>query len=638
MAHLGKTDIMARDASAVGCVVRLRLIATTDLHAHLFPFNYYTDRRDDSVGLARAASLIAGLRDDVDTSLLFDNGDTLQGAPLGDAALSEIVPQGRPHPMVAAMNALGYDAATLGNHDFDYGLPFLQSALSAASYPVLLANAVRADGSEFLPGHVVLQRDCPDADGRMHRLNIGVIGVAPPQIAQWSRTLLNGALVLSDMQEAVRREVATLEGKGADLILVLAHSGLGVPEAEVGAENAALAISRIAGVDAVIAGHSHDLFAGAADEGAPIVQPGFWGSHVGVIDLTLLGTPPEDDPDALPSDWHRVDSETRVVPISGAGSAARMAFRRSLRKVPRLRAQMAQDHRLTRKFTGRPLGTTSKPIETYFSLLAPCRAMTILADASRKAARQALSDRADLADLPLVAAVAPFKAGGRGGPENYTDIPAGRLQLRHAADLYVYPNRLAILRATGQQVRDWLERAASAYHRIDPTLAADGPQALIDHAFPAYNFDVFDGLSYAFDLSAEARTNAEGDEICEGPGRVRDLCLADGTPLAATDEVLVVTNSYRASGGGHFPAAATATTVLTSSDTVRDAVARHIAETPDLGAVTLRTPWRFVPMGGCPVLVETGPGALAYPDRIAELGLEPDGPAETGFHRFRWSL
>jgi 2',3'-cyclic-nucleotide 2'-phosphodiesterase/3'-nucleotidase len=618
-------------------ILRLRILATSDLHAHLFPFDYYADRRDDGVGLARAAGLIADLRAEVPNCLLFDNGDTLQGSPLGDAALAEIVPSGRPHPMVSAMNALGYDSVTLGNHDFDYGLAFTNSAMSAATYPIVLANARGRDGALLRPGHAVLQRDMADASGTVHRLRIGVIGVAPPQTTQWNGHVLAGDVVMEDILTAIRRELGALASQSADVVIVLAHSGKGLRDGgRPGAENVAAAIADLPGVDVVVAGHTHQVLPAADGRVAPdpdapsLVQPGFYGSHLGVVDLTLGR--------ASGAGWSVTHRDVQAMPVAPTRQAARAAFRRSLREYPGLRAQMAKDHRATRAFVSRPLGRLGTPIESYFSLLAPCPAMTLIADAQRAAALRLIKSEPALSGLPLVSAVAPFRAGGRGGPANYTDISAGPLLLRHAADLYIYPNSLALVRATGAQVRDWLERAAAAYCTVVPDPGAVHPQPLIDRRFASYNFDCLDGLDYKIDITQPARTSADGETYFGGPGRVRDLCLRDGTALTPETEVVIATNSYRAQGGGHFAAAASADLVVQTTQSIRDIVAQYITDMAAPLHPVARPIWRFAPMPPTRVLVETGPGALHYPDRIAALGLVDAGVSPDGFHKFTWTI
>ena len=614
--------------------LRLRILATSDLHAHLLPFNYYADRRDDSVGLAALAVLIEQGRAACPNTILVDNGDTLQGAPLADAALSELLPQGDPHPMIAAMNVLGYDAATLGNHDFDFGLAALDRTLSAARYPVVVANATRiASTCEAIRRHVILERIMVDDAGALHRLRIGVTGALPPQVLRWARAHVDGQLDVVDIRPAVAREVAAMRAAGADIILVLAHSGLGHDDDPAEGENVGRLLARLDGVDAVVAGHTHRMFPRSADasgliHGTPLVQPGFWGSHLGEIDLDLRPLPP-----GTGRRWQVVGARAKLTAISDARVSNRKLVLRRLVRAPHLRQLMMRGHRMTRAYSARPLGRTATPLETYFSLVAPCAATQVIADAQRAAVAPLLAERDDLAALPLISAATPFKAGGRGGPAHYTDVPVGAVLLRHAADLYCYANGLVLLKATGAQLRDWLERSVSAFRTIapDPDLP---PQQLIDQSFASYNFDRLDGLRYEIDLSQPARTNTEGDVIRPGPGRIRNLRLSCGVPIRDEGRYLVVTSAYRAAGGGHFPAARDCETVFESTDPVRNALVAHITASKTPLDPVIDPSFSFLPLGGAHVLIQTGPGAAAYTDRIAALDLRPDGVEDDGFARY----
>ncbi|AHM03086.1 2',3'-cyclic-nucleotide 2'-phosphodiesterase [Roseibacterium elongatum DSM 19469] len=625
-------------ASAVACV-DLRILATSDLHAHLMPYDYFRDCPDDKVGLLRVAERIIAARAACENTLLLDNGDTLQGAPLGDAAVSEIMPRGRTHPMIAAMNTLGYDAATLGNHDFDFGLEALAAAMAGACFPVVLANIRRTDGVPLAPPRALLRRKVVARCGTSHTLRIGVTGVAPPQIARWSRKRLGDRIQVADMPRIAARQARALRREGADLVIVLAHSGLGAAVAETGMENAAHLLAALPDVDAVIAGHSHRVFPDADHPegllaGTPVVQPGFHGSHLGCIDLTLSRTRPE-VADGPGPHWSVSGARARTLPLSPTpGTGLRRVFRHHPALIPTARAE----HRAVRRYAAQPLGESAVPLETYFSLIAPCAATQLVADAQADAARALIAQRPDLTHLPLISAVAPYKCGGRGGPSNYTDIPAGTLRLRNAADLYIYPNQLCVLRLTGADVKDWLERVASAFHRIRPDAPDAAPQPLIDHAFAGYNFDHLVGLRYRFDLSQPARTDAEGAQFFATPGRVRDLCHADGTALQADDTVLVATNSYRSEGGGHFPICAKAETIATAPGNLRDAVIDRIAAATAPLSPQVAHGFSFVPLGGTPVLFETGPGAAHHAARARALGLTPLGLQESGFFGYRMVL
>ncbi|RMF40897.1 MAG: 2',3'-cyclic-nucleotide 2'-phosphodiesterase, partial [Alphaproteobacteria bacterium] len=220
------------------------------------------DEGSGAGGLVRLADLIAEARGEAASSLLLDNGDLLQGGALGDhlAATGGFGPD-NPHPMIAAMNALGYDAAALGNHDLDYGVAFLQKALSAAAFPVLCANLFRGEGGTLLPGHRVLEREFTDDAGRAQPLRIGLVGVLPPQVTGWNHRHLAGRFTAGDCVAAVREAVPRLRRDGADLIVTLVHGGISARSASR-QENAAAEIARLDGVDAVIAGHQHRLFPG----------------------------------------------------------------------------------------------------------------------------------------------------------------------------------------------------------------------------------------------------------------------------------------------------------------------------------------------------------------------------------------
>lgn len=620
--------------------VHLRLLATSDLHANLLPYNYYTDTRDDTVGLVRIAGLVAAARADAPNCLLFDNGDTLQGSPLGDVAVAEMLPRGEAHPMIAAMNAMAYDAATLGNHDFDFGLEMLDAALADAEFPVVLANARRSDGGTYRPGRAILTRTVRDRAGELHELRIGITGAVPPQVSEWNKVVLNGALHFEPCVEAVAREACALRADGADLVVVLAHSGLdadGPEDGEDEGENIASSIAALPAVDAVIAGHTHDVFPETGNHNvdlseAAIVQPGSLGSHLGCIDLALER---KNESGSDSRRWRVVKGRAEAVPITSERLDRLAGLRRVLRENPRLRHRVAGQHRATLRFTGLELGETAVPLNTYFSYLAPCAATQLVSDAQTAAARSVVASDPELRDLPLLSAVAPFRCGGRGGPQHYTDIPQGALRLRHAVDLYCYPNLLAVQRVRGDELRCWLERSASVFRQVDPD--GKGSQFLIDHAFAGYNFDRIDGLLYDIDVSRPARTNAHGDRIFETDGRVRNLRFSDGRPVRDDDEALVVTNTYRAAGGGHFRNCRIENTVLTGRHPVRDHLVRYIRDAEAPLAPRPTPTFRLQGFGNAEIVVETGPGALRYPERADELGLTYLGAGDQGFARFSLS-
>ena len=471
-------------------------------------------------------------------------------------------------------------------------------------------------------------------------VRIGITGALPRQTMQWVRPQLAGRLEIATILPAVAHEVAQMRAAGVDLVVVLAHSGLGAENAAPEDENVSVALAQLDGVDAVIAGHTHRAFPSPMMPQvplgtAPIVQPGFFGSHLGQIDLELRPPARIAQPSGGCQQWQVVKTAARLRTAEEADAGQRHALRRKLYHLPSFRAEMARGHRLTRAYSARPLGRSAVALETYFSLLRPCMTTQLIADAQRLAVAPIIAGDPALAALPLLSCTTPFKAGGRGGPEAYSDVPQGALLLRHAADLYPYSNGLALVRATGAQIREWLERAAAAYRQVMPITDPDAPpQLMLDHEFASYNFDRMDGLRYKIDLRRPARTNAEGDDIRNGQGRIRDLCRACGAPVGDDDVFLVVTNSYRAAGGGHFPAAAECETVYLSSHPVRDVIAGHIAAMRGAVAPVINSGFSFTPLGGVRVIYETGPGAAAHQDRLAQLALVFAGLSDSGFARY----
>ena len=546
--------------------VRLRLLQTTDLHAHVLAYDYASDQPTDRVGLARTATLIAQARAEAKNCLLFDNGDFLQGTPLGDLFATQPVD---PHPVIAAMNALGYDAGTLGNHEFNYGLPVLRQAIAGAAHPVVLANAT-AHETPLAPPYVILPRRVVDDAGQPHDLQIGVIGIVPPQILKWDHSHLHGHVEARDIVETARALVPRLRAEGADLVVALCHAGIGPADHMPGMEQAATALAGLPGIDAILAGHSHLRFPGPDHAEAPGVDPargtlqevpavmaGCFGSHLGVIDLTLnIG----------PAGWRVVAHQSALRPIlPDSGPVA---------DAPQIVSVARDSHIATLAYTRRPVGRCPRPLTSYFAQVVPTAGVALVAQAQEWAVRQAVQGT-PLAELPLLSAAAPFKAGGRGGPRYFTDIPAGDLAIRNLADLYLYPNALRAVRLTGAELILWLERAAGQFNQIEPG-SHDTP--LLEPLFAAYNFDLPFGLSFAIDLSQPARFDpVSGATIAPTASRIVKPSYND-QPLDLDQEFLVATNAYRGNGGGSFPGLGPDKTAFESPLSVQEVLVNYVRE------------------------------------------------------------
>ncbi len=614
---------------------RISIFGTSDLHVHLLPYDYYADRPVPSVGLAQTVALLERLRAGQPNALLFDNGDFLQGTPLSDyIALESGFCRGDLHPVIAAMNEVGYDAATLGNHEFNYGLRFLTDVLSRVGFPVLSANILlrsETDGAprQLVPPWTILDRTVVLEDGGTAPLRVGVIGFAPPQVALWDRAMLQGRIVTTEIVAAARAHLPDLRAAGADIVVALCHSGIGGAKPMPEMENAALPLAALPGIDALIVGHAHKVFPGPAFRpapgidpvagtlhGKPAVMPGFYGSHLGIIDLTLARTG---------RGWRVAAHAVRAEPVLRPGRGAAAAPIRPDRRVVET-ARSAHEGALD--FLRRPLGRLTGPVNSFFVLAAPDSGIRIVADAQRRFARRLLAD-GPLEAAPLIVAVAPFKAGGWAGPDHYVDIPAGPLSLRNAADLYMFPNTLCAVEVTGAQAMDWLERSAGLFRQVVPGRAG---QPLIDPDFACYNFDILDGLTYRIDPSRPSRYSAEGELRDPGARRIVEVGIG-GRPLDPDERLVIVTNSYRAGGGGMFRAASAGRPVFSTTVAARDVLVDYIRQ---VGVVEpeVRATWDFVPLPRTGTLFETSPRAR----RHAPPNFEPLGPTETGFERFAVSF
>jgi len=628
----------------------LRIMETTDLHVNVLPYDYYADKPNDTMGLARTAMLIEGVRKEATNSMLVDNGDLLQGSPMGDyIAYERGMKDGDLHPVMKGMNLLGYECSTLGNHEFNYGLSFLDKVLAGANFPFVCANLVRGtelaanprDDKLYLKPYVIVEKKIKDGAGAELPIKIGIIGFVPPQIMMWDAKNLVGNVVTRDIVQAGKAWVPQMKEEGADIVIALSHSGIDIKPGEM-MENASFHLAGVEGIDAVFTGHQHLVFPGPKDfvdlagvdaekgtlNGKPAVMGGFWGSHMGLIDLLL-----EQDggkwkvvsatSEARPI-WERVEKE-----VDGKKTNVTVA---TVQSVPEIEVALKEDHEATLAYVRRPVGKTSAPLYSYFALVADDPSVQIVSQAQTWYIKDLLKET-EYKDLPVLSAAAPFKAGGRGGAEYYTDVPAGDVAIKNVADLYLYPNTVRAVAITGAQVQEWLEMSAGIFNQVE---SGKADQPLLNPDFPSYNFDVIDGVSYKIDLSQPAKYEPKGPVKNPQANRIKDL-MFDGKPIDPAAKFVVATNNYRAGGGGSFPDIDASKIIFEAPDTNRDVIVRYIVDQGTINP-SADNNWSFVPLPGTSVIFETGPKAKNFIADVKSVKIEPAGDGENGFAKYRISL
>ncbi len=604
---------------------RLRILETTDLHMQLLDYDYFADHPDENTGLIQLADKIAAFRAEPDvTSLLFDNGDFIQGNPLADY-IAHTEGQTSIHPMIAAMNTLQYDAVTLGNHEFNYGVPFLQAALLDAKFAITCANIRHLSNTPLADPFVILDRQVRCDDGVMRTLRIGVIGFVTPQITDWDSAVLDGVIETEDIVATATLTVPQMKAAGADIIVALCHSGIGASDHSHRMENAAVPLAAVTGIDVILTGHIHEIFpddsrlqddaidpiAGTL-HGKPTVMAGFYGNCFGVVDLRLGW----DD-----GTWRIVRQSSQLEPGDG-----KTDIPSTLRQT--LTAHVRHSHDATLTYIRQPIAQTAVPIHSYFATIEPDLPQQLLAMAQCEHITQALQG-GPFSDLPVLAATAPFRSGGRAGPGHYIDIAPGPLALRDAAAIYPFTNTLCAVRRTGAQIARWLERAASRYMQITP---GEHNQPLINPHNPAYNSDTLFGLSYSFDLTAPAMFDPAGNISNAETRRLRDLSF-NGHQIADDDIFIVATNSYRTNGGGSFQGVPHKDVLHISNETTRDILINHLQTHQNVTSPAIPT-WGFVPIADTSATFRSAPAAQRHmTNAITHLGACADG-----FDRYRFSF
>ncbi|NWK68225.1 bifunctional 2',3'-cyclic-nucleotide 2'-phosphodiesterase/3'-nucleotidase [Bacillus paramycoides] len=612
--------------------VNLRILETSDIHVNLMNYDYYQTKTDNKVGLVQTATLVNKAREEAKNSVLFDDGDALQGTPLGDYVANKINDPKNPvdpsyvHPLYRLMNLMKYDVISLGNHEFNYGLGYLKSVIKKAEFPVINSNVYKDDhdGIEendehyFEPYHI-LEKEVVDEAGQKQTVKIGVMGFVPPQVMNWDKANLEGEVKAKDIVQTAEKLVPEMKAKGADVIVALAHSGVDKSGYNVGMENASYYLTGISGIDAVLMGHSHtevqDIF-----NGVPVVMPGVFGSNLGIIDMQLK---------KVNGKWEvqkKDQSKPELRKIAdGKGNAL-------VESDQKLVNEIKDDHEATINYVNTPVGKTTAPINSYFSLVQDDPSVQLVTNAQKWYVEKLFAENGQYSKykgIPVLSAGAPFKAGGRNGATYYTDIPAGTLAIKNVADLYVYPNTLYAVKVNGAQVKEWLEMSAGQFNPIDPKKTEEQP--LVNVNYPTYNFDILDGLKYEIDVTQPAKYDKDGKVVNANTNRIVNMTY-EGKPVADDQEFIVATNNYRGSSQT-FPGVSKGEVVYQSQDETRQIIVKYMQETPVIDPAADQN-WTFKPIVADKLntTFDSSPNAQKY---IKEDGkISYVGPSENEFAKY----
>lgn len=567
-----------------GKTFTLTVIGTTDFHSNVLNWDYYknrayTDKKGNQIGLAQAATLVRGVREErgIENTITLDAGDTIQGTPLAYyyAKINPAV-DGVVHPMAAGMNALGYDAVALGNHEFNYGIPFLRSWESQLQFPLLGANVHdHAGGGHAFTPYVIKKVKTDNGVVR-----VGIVGFVTPGCAIWDKANVEGKLDFNGIVEEAKTVIPQVRAAGADIVIVSAHSGA-TPGSSYGdalpfPENASTQLAEeVPGIDAILVGHAHVeipqrlVTNRATGKKVLLSEPLYWGMRVSVMDLDLQ---------KVQGTWTVSDSRAAVLNANTAAPDAAV-----------VRAVQAS-HDATVKYVNQVIGSSTAPLKTATACWEDVPAIDAINFVQAHTIKGELAGTA-AAGLPVLSIAAAFSRA--------VDVPAGPLTVRDVAGLYIYDNTLMSIKVTGAQVKDYLEYSAQYYKTVTSTTvaAADLTNAvtpLAANGTPDYNYDVVFGLdaplTYTIDVAKPVGQRIVGLSY-------------NGKPIDPAQEFAMAINNYRQSGGGGFPHVKTAPVLTNTQQEIRQRIIDYVTQSGVLDAAAFaRVDWSLT-VNGAPLTV-----------------------------------
>ncbi|MFF0247824.1 5'-nucleotidase C-terminal domain-containing protein [Streptosporangium sandarakinum] len=552
MAGLTALAIPSVAHASAGKSVTVTVMGTSDLHGNTLNWDYFKnaefdDGKGNDVGLAKVSTMVDKIRAErgADHTLLFDSGDTIQGTPLAYyyAKVEPITQTGELHPMARAMNAIGYDAVTLGNHEFNYGLPLLATWIKQMKAPVLGANAV--DATTGKPAYQPFVIKTMKVKGEKP-IRVGVLGLTNPGVAIWDKGNVEGELRFDDLVKTAGKWVPVIRGLGADVVVVTAHAGdngLSSYGGDLPVENAAAMVGeQVPGVDAVLFGHAHNevpqrfVTNKVTGEQVLLTEPAKWGQRLSVLDFTLT-------------------KKNGKWAVTGKSSATLNT--NAVAEDPKIVALMKKQHDTTVGYVNKEVATSKDELLAAESPYKDTPILDYIQKVQTETVKKAIAGTAD-ADLPVLSIAAPFS--------RTATFPAGPVSVRDMAGLYIYDNTLMAVRLTGAQLKDYLEYSAKYFTQLAPDAPVDLSRLTNAGNIPDYNYDQLSGVGYDVDIAKPVGQRITGLSY-------------DGQPVSADQRFVVAVNNYRQSGGGGFPHVSTAPVVYNAQVEIRQALIDYATET-----------------------------------------------------------
>jgi len=563
---------------------RLTVLGTTDLHNNVFNWDYfkdsaYADKDGNQIGIAQASSLIKAVRAErgASSTLTIDAGDTIQGTPLA-YYFAKIRPASRTvkHPMALAMNAVGYDAVALGNHEFNYGIELLRTWERQLSFPVLGANVHVAGRRARAFSPYVLKRVRTSTGW----VTVGIVGFVTPGCALWDKHNVEGKLSFNGIVEEARKVIPEVRAAGADVVIVSCHSGA-TPGSSYGdalpfPENASSQLAEeVPGIDAILVGHAHqeipERFVTNKATGRQVLltEPLRWGMRVSVMDLDLV----------------KERGRWRV-----EAAHSHLLNARTAPEDPAVVKAVSAAHREAVKYVNTAMGSSTAPLSTATACWEDSAAIDAINFVQAGRIKTELAGGPN-ANLPVLSIAAPFSRS--------VDVAAGPLTIRDIAGLYIFDNTLLSIKFTGAQLKAYLEWSAGYYKTVTGTTVAaadltNAPTALAPAGTPDYNYDIVFGLDAPLEYSIDvARPTGQ---------RIQGLSYG-GAPVPDGMEFALAINNYRQSGGGSFPGVTQAPVLTNSQQEIRQLMIDYVVEhgVLDPGAFA-RNDWKLV-VNGQPLTV-----------------------------------